>query len=149
MEGYKFNIKDKVRIKKNIQEYADLIVLYPNGEIVTLLTDNYYLVDFFPKKEHRKPIRIVVHEDFLEEIKEEDSISDSQIWNMFIPKMKKIGIDPNGDGSVIKSGYLSFNEKKMMYLDNVKKLMAVVYRSGYVRGQKGRNFIIGTEKVEK
>ena len=77
-----------------------------------------------------------------------NNLTDEEIWEMLVPKMKKLGINPNGDWTTIfyvrNSG---MNHADMsMDMDHVKKLVATVYRSGYGRGQKGRSFIIGEKK---
>ena len=70
-------------------------------------------------------------------------MSDEEIWEMFKPKMEKLGINP--DGNFIK--YNNLNEhKNYMDVDTVQKLLATAYRSGYGRGQKGRPFVIGEKK---
>lgn len=70
-------------------------------------------------------------------------MTDEEIWDMFKPKMEKLGINP--DGNFIK--YNNLNEhKNYMDVDTVQKLVATVYRSGYGRGQKGRPFVIGEKK---
>ena len=77
------------------------------------------------------------------------NMTDEKIWEMFKPKMEKLGIDSNGSGSVLKteSGLLTKTIcKNFMYLDDVIRLVATVYRSGYGRGQKGRPFVIGEKK---
>ena len=77
-----------------------------------------------------------------------NNLTDDEIWEMLIPKMKKLGIDPNGDWTsalyIRNSGTNHVN--RSMDMDHVKKLVATVYRSGYGRGQKGRSFVIGEKK---
>ena len=72
-------------------------------------------------------------------------MTDEEIWEMFKPKMKKLGINPEGEAS--------FNELRtgkficrMFKNSTVQKLVATAYRSGYGRGQKGRPFVIGEKK---
>ena len=60
--------------------------------------------------------------------------TDEQIWEMLTPKMKKMGFDINIDS------VSCFNGKAL------RKLISVIYRSGYARGKKGRSFIIGEKK---
>ena len=73
------------------------------------------------------------------------NMTDEEIWEMFKPKMKKLGINPEGEAS--------FNELRtgkficrMFKNSTVQKLVATAYRSGYGRGQKGRPFKIGEKK---
>ena len=60
--------------------------------------------------------------------------SDKQIWEMLKPKMEKMGYNIDLDS------VSCFNGKAL------EKLIAVIYRSGYTRGRKGRSFIIGEKK---
>ena len=71
-------------------------------------------------------------------------MTDEEIWEMFKPKMEKLGI--NYDGTYIKYRSISKEPKKYMDIPTVQKLVATVYRSGYGRGQKGRPFVIGEKK---
>ena len=73
-------------------------------------------------------------------------MTDKEIWEMFKPKMKKLGI--NYDGTYIKYRSISKEPKKYMDMPTVQKLVATVYRSGYGRGQKGRPFVIGEKKQQ-
>lgn len=63
--------------------------------------------------------------------------TDDEIYDMLKPKMEKMGINYNGE---LYNTY--------MPIEDVKRLVATIYRSGYIRGQKGRPFVIG-EKKEK
>ena len=75
------------------------------------------------------------------------NMTDEEIWEMFKPKMEKLGINPEGEAS--------FNELRtgkficrMFKNSTVQKLVATAYRSGYGRGQKGRPFMIGEKKQQ-
>lgn len=75
------------------------------------------------------------------------NMTDEEIWEMFKPKMEKLGIKPDGEAS--------FNELRtgkfvcrMFKYSTVQKLIATAYRSGYGRGQKGRPFVIGKKKQQ-
>ena len=57
-------------------------------------------------------------------------ISDEEIWEMLKPKMEKLRI----------------NSIYFMPMEDVRRLVATVYRSAYARGQKGRSFVIGEKK---
>ena len=73
-------------------------------------------------------------------------MTDEEIWEMFKPKMEKLGI--NYDGTYIRYPSILDKPKKYMDMPTVQKLVATVYRSGYGRGQKGRPFMIGEKKKQ-
>ena len=79
-----------------------------------------------------------------------NNLTDDEIWEMLVPKMKKLGINPNGDlTTVFYARNSGINYANMfMDMDHVKKLVATVYRSSYGRGQKGRPFVIGEKKQQ-
>ena len=60
--------------------------------------------------------------------------TDEQIWEMLKPKMEKMGYNINLDS------VSCFNGKAL------EELIVTIYKSGYIRGQKGRSFIIGEKK---
>lgn len=72
------------------------------------------------------------------------NMTDEEIWEMFKPKIEKLGI--NYDGTYIRYPSILDKPKKYMDIPTVQKLVATVYRSGYGRGQKGRPFMIGEKK---
>lgn len=73
--------------------------------------------------------------------------TDDKIWAMLEPKMEKMGINSKGEFSILTaSGYKELTEIRTMSIEDVMRLVATVYRSGYVRGRKGRSFIIGEKK---
>lgn len=57
--------------------------------------------------------------------------TDDEIWNMLKPKMEKMGYNINLDSVSCFSGKA------------LEELIVTIYKSGYIRGQKGRSFIIG------
>lgn len=65
-----------------------------------------------------------------------EQYTDEQIVEMLLPKMNKCSNHTKWDGLI---------EKPWGNAD-VFKVIATVYRSGYVRGQLGRSFIIGEPK---
>ena len=76
--------------------------------------------------------------------------SDEQIWNMLKPKMEKMDVKYH-QGTFTESrddGGIQYTYGSYMTFNDVMRLVATVYRSGYARGRKGRSFIIG-EKKEK
>lgn len=58
-----------------------------------------------------------------------EEYTDKQIVEMLEPKLKKLGYG-------------------ILYPETAK-LMATIYRSGYIRGQLGRSFIIGEKKIKE
>lgn len=74
-------------------------------------------------------------------------MTDDEIYDMLKPKMEKIGIDSNGTiTAVTMNDYGTTFINHCMPIENVKRIVATVYRSGYGRGQKGRPFVIGKKK---
>ena len=63
---------------------------------------------------------------------DEEKMSDMDIWEMFKIKMNKLNINPD-----------------FMYLSDVRKLVAVAYRSGYGRGEKGKPFDFRKKETKK
>ena len=62
-----------------------------------------------------------------------------EIFRSLLPKMKAAVLDVNWD-VIEKDGYKHFK----YFIDAI----AIAYRSGYGRGQKGRSFLIGEKKAE-
>ena len=76
-------------------------------------------------------------------------MTDEEIWEMLKPKMEKLNINPNGSmGYLTLSFYEDVDTKYAMPIEDAKRLVATVYRSGYGRGQKGRPFKIGEKKQQ-
>lgn len=67
-----------------------------------------------------------------------EQYTDKQIVEMLIPKLKATELDWNWE---ILIKYPEPNK-------NILKAIATIYRSAYIRGQLGRSFIIGEEKVK-
>lgn len=68
-----------------------------------------------------------------------EQYTDKQIVEMLIPKLKATELDWNWE---ILIKYPEPNK-------NILKAIALIYRSAYIRGQLGRSFIIGEEKVKE
>ena len=76
-------------------------------------------------------------------------MTDDEIYNMLKPKMQKMGIDFNGSMTAITtSDYRTESIDYYMPIEDVKRLVATIYRSGYGRGQKGWPFIIGEKEKQ-
>ena len=76
-------------------------------------------------------------------------MTNEEIWEMLKPKMEKLNINPNGSmGYLTLSFYEDVDTKYAMPIEDVKRLVATAYRSGYGRGQKGRPFVIGEKKQQ-
>lgn len=70
-----------------------------------------------------------------------EQYTDKQIVEMLKPKLTKI---MNGMDGMLDTA-LEHSESGR----NLIKLIATIYRSAYIRGQLGRSFIIGEEKVKE
>ena len=85
------------------------------------------------------------------------NMTDEEIWEMFKPKMEKLGINPDGemvvweqwvDEPVRDENGLFMGKIGLFTEETVHKLVSVAYKSGYGRGQKGRPFVIGKKKQQ-
>lgn len=69
---------------------------------------------------------------------EEDEMTNEEIWEMLKPKMAKNGLDVNGR---------YYNTWCRIYSwETIQNAIAVAYKVGYLRSQKGRPFKIGEKK---
>ena len=144
----KFKIGDKVKYNP-INWELDFCAEHDfenltNGVIISISSiKNKYIVNFNYKND-----RVFLTIDERNLVANEEKMTDEEIWEMLIAKMKKLGIDPNGDWTTVfcvrNSG--KNHADRSMDMDHVKKLVATVYRSGYGRGQKGRPFKICEKK---
>lgn len=137
----KFKIGDRVKINNTENVHKSCIgkeatVIYVetddyNGELVYNLSGEGGI--------------LWAKEDWLSLIsKSVPEMTDDEIYDMLKPKMQKMGIDFNGSMTTVTiSDYRTQSIDYYMPIEDVKRLVATVYRSGYGRGQKGRPFIIG------
>lgn len=147
----KFKIGDTVKFI-NDELHNDAPRYYPKGgtigEIVKLHEGNTMFVQWPRGSTSSDDVWCVAGQDIeLVAHKVDASVSDDQIWEMLKPKMEKLKIDPNGSmGYLTLSSYGDVDTKYVMPIEDVKRLVATVYRSGYGRGKKNRPFIIGEKK---
>lgn len=64
--------------------------------------------------------------------------TDEQIVEMLVPKLKRAIPEVSWDAIKANPDFHRVTNK----------MVATIYRSGYIRGQKGRNFLIGEKKAE-
>lgn len=144
-----FKVGDKVKfINDELHNIAPSY--YPKvgtvGEIVKSYEDNTFFVQWPEGTTSDDDFWYVGGQD-IELVAHNVSVSDDQIWGMLKPKMEKLNINPNGNME-----YLTFSSCENVYtkytmpIEDVKRLVATVYRSGYGRGKKNRPFIIGEKK---
>lgn len=60
-----------------------------------------------------------------------EQYTDKQIVEMLVPKLEKLGWEPE------------------FFSPRMEKLISILYKSGYTRGQLGRSFIIGEKKAKE
>ena len=85
---------------------------------------------------------IIEPEDNIVAYEKEIDMSDDDIYDMLKPKMKNSNVWNHGYRAVAyDDGYHLVRED-----NDVKKAIALAYRSGYLRAKKGRPFKIGGEK---
>ena len=130
----KFKVGDKVALNNSPNVLLGQImcdVCEAFGGYYIQMEENYY--------------DIMLEDDLV--LYDETALSDDEIYNMLKPKL---------DNSVF-NGCIKFNlpvimgfdgmEKVRCYRENeVIKVIALAYRSGYLRAKKGRPFKIGGEK---
>lgn len=68
-----------------------------------------------------------------------EQYTDKQIVEMLVPKLMKVGLGWNWDVLI----------KYPKRYENMIKAIAIIYRSGYIRGQLGRSFIIGEKETKE
>lgn len=139
----KFKVGDKV-ILENPGPVLSLLK-GEKGEVIYVEPEDYngeLVYEIIVKNDGNSVKDFWVEEDWIsfdpDHIKNQiPKMTDDEIYDMLKPKMKKMGIDSNGE---------LFDE--YMPIEDVKRLVATVYRSGYGRGQKGRPFVIGKKKKQ-
>ena len=151
----KFNIGDKVIIKD--PDFRFSCFNGEKGDVVYVESDTYdglLVYEIAVKNNNGSDSFFWAKEDWIvldpEYTKNQNSeMTDDEIYNMLKPKMQKTGIDFNGSmTAVTMRDYTTESIDYYMPIEDVKRLVATVYRSGYGRGQKGRPFIIGEKKKQ-
>lgn len=148
----KFKVGDKVIILPNP------IILLPVGkkaEVHYVEPEDYngeMVYEIIVKNNDNSDIYLWMKENWIsfdsDYIKNQiPKMTDDEIYDMLKPKMEKMGIDFNGTiTTVTMNDYRTESINHYMSIEDVKRLVATVYRSGYGRGQKGRPFVIGKKK---
>lgn len=151
----KFKVGDKVIIKN--PDFRLLCFNEEKGRVAYVEPDDYdgFLVyEVIIKNSNDSNSFVWVEEDWVvldpEYTKNQNpEMTNDEIYNMLKPKMQKMGIDYNGSMTrVTMSDYETKSIDYYMPIEDVKRLVATVYRSGYGRGQKGRPFIIREKKKQ-
>lgn len=77
-----------------------------------------------------------------------ETITNEEIWEMLEPKMKKNNIEPACEIYTFNKETTTFPQKrKGYYSDDLKKAVAIAYKSGYIRSKKKKSFMI-TSKIK-
>ena len=151
----KFKVRDKVIIK--VPDSAYLCYNGEKGEVIYVESDTYdglLVYEIAVKNNNGSDSFFWAKEDWIvldpEYTKNQNpEMTDDEIYNMLKPKMQKMGIDFNGSMTgITMSDYRTESVNYYMPIEDVKRLVATVYRSGYGRGQKGRPFIIGEKRKQ-
>lgn len=138
----KFKVGDKVKI--NVTEDVCDIFINEEGEVIYVEKDDYkgkLVYELFVKG-----VTLWVKEDWISRVV--SNMTDDEIYDMLKPKMEKIGIDSNGAMTAVTMNDYGTAINHYMPIEDVKRLVATVYRSGYGRGQKGRPFVISKKKKQ-
>ena len=137
----KFNVGDKVRYIG--KDHKEMPVFYPKiGTIGTVVEEigntNWYIQ--WPKGSTSKKDRWYCDENDIELVENED-MTNEEIWGMLEGKMRKNGLKPCG------SRLLFTGDIANVYAwEDVHNAIALAYKVGYLRSQKGRPFRIGEKK---
>lgn len=142
----KFKIGDRVKINNTENIYKSYIG--KEATVIYVETDDYIgelVYNLLVEKDS-----FWAKEDWLSLIlRSVPETTDDEIYNMLKPKMQKMGINFNGTmTAVTMSDFRTESIDYYMPIEDVKRLVATVYRSGYGRGQKGRPFVIGEKKKQ-
>lgn len=151
----KFKVGDKVIFKNP----GPVLSFFKGekGEVIHVEPDGYdglMVYQIFIKDNINGDRYFWVEEDWIvldpDHIKNQiPKMTDDEIYDMLKPKMEKMGIDSNGTiTTVTMNDYRTESIDHYMPIEDVKRLVATVYRSGYGRGQKGRPFIIGEKRKQ-
>lgn len=142
----KFNIGDKVRYIG--KDHIEMPKFYPEiGTIGTVVnegedTDCYIQ---WPKGSTSKEDCWYCSNNDIELVKNED-MTNEEIWEMLKPKIEKNGLKSTVSVTHVPTlwdgkDFIKF--KKAYYEDDVHNAIALAYKVGYLRSQKGRPFKIG------
>lgn len=71
-------------------------------------------------------------------------MTNEEIWKMLESKMRKNGLKPCGSRLLLTNGIAN-----VYAWEDVHNAIALAYKAGYLRSQKGRPFKIGEKKVEE
>lgn len=149
----KFNIGDKVRyIGKSHLKHP---TFYPANETVGKIKyidikDCQYLVQWSENNQERYDYSWCNFEDIeLYNNNENETMTNEEIWKMLEEKMHKNGLAPKA--SIINSHVEDYPNNKVevikaYYESDVHNAIALAYKVGYLRSQKGRSFKIGKKK---
>lgn len=146
----KFNIGDKVRyIGKDHKEMPEF---YPEigtiGTVVKEDGDTDWYIQWPKGSTSRKDCWYCGENDI--ELVENVDMTNEEIWKMLESKMRKNGLVSNiySYTKTGKNGAPCFYLEEAYKADDVRNAIALAYKVGYLRSQKGRPFKIG-EKKEK
>lgn len=148
----KFKVGDKVIFTAPDPTSVSFDFKGEKGEVIYVEPDGYdglMVYQIFIKDNINGDRYFWVEEDWISFDPDQiPKMTDDEIYNMLKPKMEKIGIDSNGAMTAVTMNDYGTAINHYMSIEDVKRLVATVYRSGYGRGQKGRPFIIGKKKKQ-
>lgn len=145
----KFNVGDKVRYIG--KDHREMPRFYPEvGTIGTVIQEvneiNYYIQ--WTKGSTSKEDCWYCSNNDIELVKDED-MTNEEIWKMLESKMRKNGL--TSKVNVVKTNVDNYPDNeveiiKAYYESDVINAIALAYKVGYLRSQKGRPFKIGEKK---
>lgn len=149
----KFKVGDKVVLTAPDPTSISFNFKGEKGEVIHVEPDDYVglrVYQIFIKDNINGDKYLWVMEDWISFDPDHiPKMTDDEIYDMLKPKMEKMDIDSNGTMTTVTiNDYRTESINYYMPIEDVKRLVATVYRSGYGRGQKGRSFIIGEKKKQ-
>lgn len=145
MSDKKFNVYNKVRYIGN--DHNDMPEFYPDVGTTGIILDqsnksNDVYVQWEKGSTSRED-RWYCDKNDVELVKDID-MTNEEIWEMLKPKMEKNGLNKKMGGLYIGKNLV---DGFWVYsIDNVHNAIALAYKVGYLRSQKGRPFKFGEKK---
>ena len=147
MSDKKFNVGDRVQYIG--KDHNDMPEFYPEigtiGTIVKESGDTDWYIQW-PKGSTSGDDKWYCDKNDVELVKNEDTTNE-EIWEMLKPKMEKNGLKKKMGGLYIGKNLV--NGFWVYKANDVHNAIALAYKVGYLRSQKGRPFKIGEKKEKK
>lgn len=142
MSNKKFNIGDKVKYIGD--DHNDIPEFYPSrgtfGIVISQLNEYDDVYVQWEKGSTSKEDCWYCDKNDVELVRDED-MTNEEIWEMLLPKLRKNGFRPCGSRQLFTGGIAN-----VYAWEDVHNAITLAYRVGYMRSQKGRPFKFGEKK---